>query len=83
MKKKNQAAVSLGSIKTKKKARSSKENGKKGGYPKGRPRKICIHTFKMDDIQSVGKAHSYTCIKCSVKAVKDYGKFDKLTKKDF
>lgn len=31
---KNPAAVALGSIKSKKKALSSKENGKKGGRPK-------------------------------------------------
>lgn len=31
---KNPAAVALGSIKSKKKAKSSKENGKKGGRPK-------------------------------------------------
>lgn len=37
-KEKNQAAVALGSIKSKKKAQSSRENGKKGGRPK---KKIC------------------------------------------
>lgn len=31
---KNPAAVALGSIKTKKKAQSSRRNGKKGGRPK-------------------------------------------------
>lgn len=31
---KNPAAVALGSIKSKKKAQSSRENGKKGGRPK-------------------------------------------------
>jgi hypothetical protein len=31
---KNPSAVSLGSIKTKKKAKASRENGKKGGRPK-------------------------------------------------
>ena len=31
---KNPAAVTLGSIKSEKKAKSSKENGKKGGRPK-------------------------------------------------
>jgi hypothetical protein len=31
---KNPAAVALGSIKSEKKAKSSKENGKKGGRPK-------------------------------------------------
>lgn len=31
---KNPAAVSLGSIKSKKKAESSRKNGKKGGRPK-------------------------------------------------
>jgi hypothetical protein len=34
MKAKNPAAVALGSIKSKKKAKSSRENGKKGGRPK-------------------------------------------------
>lgn len=34
MKNKNPAAVALGSIKSKKKAKSSAENGKKGGRPK-------------------------------------------------
>lgn len=34
MQTKNPAAVALGSIKSKKKAQSSKENGKKGGRPK-------------------------------------------------
>lgn len=34
MKEKNPAAVALGSMKTKKKAKSSAENGKKGGRPK-------------------------------------------------
>jgi hypothetical protein len=34
MMKKNPAAVALGSIKTEKKAKSSRENGKKGGRPK-------------------------------------------------
>jgi len=33
-KEKNPAAVALGSIKSKKKAKSSAENGKKGGRPK-------------------------------------------------
>lgn len=36
---KNPYAVALGSIKSEKKALASRENGKKGGYPKGRPRK--------------------------------------------
>lgn len=31
---KNPAAVALGSIKSKKKAKASRENGKKGGRPK-------------------------------------------------
>jgi hypothetical protein len=39
MRSKNPAAVALGSIKTEKKAKASRENGKKGGYPKGGPRK--------------------------------------------
>lgn len=34
MKKKNKYAVALGSIKSKKKAKASRENGKKGGRPK-------------------------------------------------
>lgn len=34
MKQKNSAAVALGSIKTAKKAKTSRENGKKGGRPK-------------------------------------------------
>ena len=34
MLKKNKYAVKLGSIKTEKKAKSSRENGKKGGRPK-------------------------------------------------
>lgn len=34
MNKKNPAAVALGSIKSKKKAKASRENGKKGGRPK-------------------------------------------------
>jgi len=36
---KNPAAVLLGSMKSEKKAIASRLNGKKGGYPKGRPRK--------------------------------------------
>lgn len=36
-KKKNPAAVALGSIKSEKKSLSSKENGKKGGRPKKVP----------------------------------------------
>ena len=38
MKEKNPAAVALGSIKSEKKAKSSRENGKKGGRPKN---KVC------------------------------------------
>jgi hypothetical protein len=34
MRSKNPAAVALGSIRSEKKAKSSKENGKKGGRPK-------------------------------------------------
>ena len=34
MLKKNKYAVALGSIKSKKKAKASRENGKKGGRPK-------------------------------------------------
>jgi hypothetical protein len=34
MKKKNPAAVALGKIKSDKKAKASRENGKKGGRPK-------------------------------------------------
>ncbi len=34
---KNKAAVALGSIKSKKKARSSRANGKKGGRPPSPP----------------------------------------------
>lgn len=37
------AAVTLGSIKSEKKAAASRENGKKGGWPKGRPRKPPKH----------------------------------------
>lgn len=36
---KNPAAVALGSIKSKKKAKASRENGKKGGRPKKKPLK--------------------------------------------
>ncbi len=36
---KNPAAVALGSIRSERKAASSRENGKKGGYPKGKKRK--------------------------------------------
>lgn len=36
---KNPAAVTLGSIKSKKKAKASRENGKKGGRPKKKPLK--------------------------------------------
>ena len=36
MSSKNKAAVALGSIKSKKKALSSRENGKKGGRPRTR-----------------------------------------------
>lgn len=35
----NPAAAALGRIKTEKKAKASRENGKKGGWPKGKPRK--------------------------------------------
>lgn len=35
MKEKNPHAVALGSIKSPKKAKASRENGKKGGKPKG------------------------------------------------
>jgi hypothetical protein len=35
MKRKNKAAVALGSIKSKKKAEAARENGKKGGRPRG------------------------------------------------
>lgn len=35
---KNPAAVALGSIKSEKKAAAARENGKKGGWPKGRKR---------------------------------------------
>lgn len=37
---KNPAAVALGSIKSEKKAKASRENGKKGGWPKGRKRTL-------------------------------------------
>ena len=37
MKEKNPHAVALGSIKTEKKAKSSRENGKKGGRPVTKP----------------------------------------------
>ncbi len=37
--KKNPAAVALGSIKSEKKAKASRENEKKGGWPKSRQRK--------------------------------------------
>lgn len=37
MRMKNPAAVALGKIRTKKKARSSRINGKKGGRPKSPP----------------------------------------------
>lgn len=36
MKTKNPSAVALGSIKTKKKAKAARENGKKGGRPKSK-----------------------------------------------
>lgn len=36
---KNPAAVALGSVRSEKKAAAARENGKKGGWPKGRPRK--------------------------------------------
>lgn len=39
MNEKNPAAVALGSMTSDKKKKSSRENGKKGGWPKGRKRK--------------------------------------------
>lgn len=36
---KNPAAVALGSIKSKKKAKASRENGKLGGHPPSNPKK--------------------------------------------
>ena len=42
MTEKNPAAVALGSIKSKKKAKSSRLNGKKGG----RPKKAALHDNK-------------------------------------
>lgn len=38
-KEKNPHAVALGSRTSEKKRKASKENGKKGGWPKGKPRK--------------------------------------------
>jgi hypothetical protein len=35
---KNPAAVALGSMKSEKKAAAARANGRKGGWPKGRPR---------------------------------------------
>lgn len=35
----NPNASALGSIKSERKAAASRENGKKGGWPKGKPRK--------------------------------------------
>ena len=39
---KNPAAVALGKMKSEKKAKASRENGKKGGWPKGKKRKLEI-----------------------------------------
>lgn len=49
---KHPGAFALGSIKSEKKAKASKENGKKGGRPKNRPE--CLH----------GVPKEYACPAC-------------------
>ena len=43
MQNKNPAAVALGSIKSEKKATASRENGKKGGRPKNKPKEPVVN----------------------------------------
>ena len=56
---KNPNAVALGSIKTKKKARASRKNGKLGGRPK-----ISIHCPKHGMTKCVNIPNGVMCFKC-------------------
>lgn len=47
----NKHAQALGRIKTEKKAKASRENGKKGGYHTWKKHQKVIHTLPVDNTQ--------------------------------
>lgn len=65
---KNKFAVALGSIKTKKKARASRENGKLGGRPR-----LTINCPIHGVTKTVKRAKSITCAKCLTKTISTSG----------